>query len=186
MRFPKLCGSPPPQGSFKQLNFTEALRNLYCRRDHLDGFEISSWGGGMGVGNSVTDSVQFLILTWRAKLGEAYPLSRFLLLLFPAQYLEVISNFGRTPDENLPQADGFTAHPRGLSDLSRIAAFFSHVSSMYMRKELQRSTNVAWFACAESIFTFSVPLYSESYPTASVELIAFSLRNCLLHTLTEL
>lgn len=107
----------------------------------------------------------------KSRGGRGLPRPLFLLLLFPAQCLEVISNFGRTPDENLPQADGFTVHPRGLSDLHRIAAFVSFVPLVYIRKEHQESMTAGWFACAEVMFTVLVLWYSESYPAASVELI---------------
>lgn len=91
----------------------------------------------------------------KSRGGRGLPHPLFLLLLFPAQCLEVISNFGRTPDENLPPADGFTVHPGGLSDLPGTAAFVSLVSLVYIRKERRDSLNVGWFACAEVMFRFS-------------------------------
>lgn len=78
-------------------------------------------GWGVRVGSIARDTDTYV----KSRGGRGLPRPLFLLLLFPAQCLEVISNFGRTPDENLPPADGFTVHPRGLSDLRRIAAFVS-------------------------------------------------------------
>lgn len=113
----------------------------------------------------------------KSKGGRGLPRPLFLLLLFPAQCLEVISNFGRTPDENLPQADGFTVHPRGLSDLHRTAAFVRLVSLVYIRKEHQESMNVDCFACAEVMFTVLV-LRKSPCCFCGVNYITFSLRSC--------